>query len=193
MSELLTYDELLFSLINGVWNHPVLDAVMPWWREKETWIPLYVILGVVLAWRFRFRVIYFMLAVALTVTVADTVSSKVIKPAVERLRPCNDPEVKPAVELRIRCGPGFSFPSSHATNHFAVAAFFFVTLGGMYRIMRWPIFLWAATIAYGQVYVGVHYPLDVLTGGLLGLLIGWAVAAAYRRFERFQLSAPAAT
>ncbi len=187
MTAILTLDQFLFHLINETWQHPWLDALMPFWREKETWIPLYVGLAVFVGWKFRWQLIYFLLAIALTIGISDTVSSKVIKPAVERLRPCNDPVFKSEVELRIRCGPGFSFPSSHAANHFALAMFLFLTLGGSFMLFRWPVFLWAASIAYGQVYVGVHYPVDVVGGALLGLLIGWAVAKLYLRFARFSL------
>lgn len=179
MTELLQFDQQLFHLINGEWRLSVLDAVMPYWREKTFWIPAYAALAAFLFYRFRWYGLYLGIALGITVGVADTVSSQVIKENVERLRPCNDPAVRTDVRLLVHCGGGYSFTSSHATNHFAVAAFLSLTLGGLYRRIRIPLFLWAASIAYGQVYVGVHYPLDVLAGALLGTLIGYVLAKGY--------------
>ena len=114
-------------------------------------------------------------------------SSELVKKTVRRIRPCNDPELQEEVKLLVSCGAGYSFTSSHATNHFAVAAFISMTLGLLYRWIRLPLFLWAASIAFGQVYVGVHYPLDVIGGGILGVLIGFIIARLYQQFERFSL------
>lgn len=179
LSNLLYWDESLFHLINGVWTHPLLDEIMPWWRDKKTWIPLYVILAGFAVYRFRLRGLYFILGVVLTVGVADTVSSKVMKPTFERLRPCNNTELPFEVEQRGGCGGGYSFTSSHATNHLAIAWFIVLTLGATYKWLRWPLIIWAISIAYGQVYVGVHYPLDVLVGGCIGSLIGWGLSKAF--------------
>ncbi len=187
MTTILEFDEWLFHLINGAWHTPFLDTIMPVWREKQTWIPLYLVMAGFIAWKFRIKVIYFLLAVGLTVTIADQVSSELVKKSVRRIRPCNDAEVKSEVKLLVSCGAGYSFTSSHATNHFAVATFISLTLGLLYRWIRIPLFLWAASIAFGQVYVGVHYPLDVIAGGTLGVLIGFLVAKVYLRFDRFSL------
>lgn len=187
MTELLQFDRWLFHLINGEWHWPVLDAIMPYWREKSTWIPLYVLMAGFVIWKFRQKALFFLLAAGLTVALADTISSRVVKQAVHRLRPCNDQAVRDEVKLLIDCGPGYSFTSSHATNHFAVAVFLCLTLGAVYPRIRVPLLLWAASISYAQVYVGVHYPLDVLGGALLGTLIGYLVAMAYFRFPKWRL------
>lgn len=179
LDQLLALDQALFLLINGDWHPNWLDAVMPYWRDKKTWIPLYVLLAGFLGYRFRWRGLYLILAVALTVGVADTISSKVVKKSVKRLRPCNEPALQTEVNIVDGCGGGYSFTSSHATNHFAVAVVLLLTLGRRYRWATWPLLLWAASIAFGQVYVGVHYPLDVLCGALLGSVIGWGIAMLY--------------
>lgn len=187
MEQLLQLDQELFFLINGEWHLPLLDEVMPYWRDKKFWIPLYVVLAGFLVYKFRLKGLYFILAVVLTVGIADTVSSKVVKKSVQRVRPCNDVEIKDEVELLAGCGSGYSFTSSHATNHFAIALFIALTLGRIYWWARWPFILWAASIAFGQVYVGVHYPLDVICGALLGSLIGWGVARAYRKWPAISI------
>ncbi len=190
MTTLLQLDQTLFFLINDAGHTPWLDVLMPLWRERLFWIPLYLALSGFVIWKFgAARGVVFILAVVTAFGVADLTSSRVIKPAVERLRPCNEPAIKEQVKLLVHCGGGYSFTSSHAANHFAVAVFICLTLGRFYRRIRLPLLLWAASIAYGQVYVGVHYPLDVLCGALLGTALAWGVAVLYWRYAgRFVLS-----
>lgn len=190
MADIIAFDQWLFQVINQQWQAPWLDTLLPVWREKTTWIPLYLILMALVIYRFRWRAVYFAIGVAVTIGLADTLSSKVVKPGVERLRPCNQPDFKQEVQLRIDCGPGYSFTSSHATNHFALAVFLMLTLGSFYRWMTWPLLLWAATIAYAQVYVGVHYPLDVLAGAGLGAILGALVAKLYMSWQKVKLTLP---
>lgn len=181
MEQVIAVDQFLFELINGQSHNAVLDWLMPIWREKSTWIPLYIALAAFVGYKYRLQGLYLLLALALAVGLADTVSSKIIKPSVHRLRPCNDPALKDEVQLLVHCGSGYSFTSSHASNHFAVAAFLSLTLGLHYRRIRWPLYLWAASIALGQVYVGVHFPLDIFIGAILGIIIGNIVAKTYLR------------
>ena len=91
------------------------------------------------------------------------------------------------MELRVHCGGGYSFTSSHATNHFALATFLVIILGPFFKWIRIPIFLWAASIAFGQVYVGVHYPLDVLAGSIVGILLGILMTKFYQMTRFNQL------
>ena len=99
-----------------------------------------------------------------------------------RLRPCADPEMEFKVRLLLNyCSGGYSFTSSHATNHFGFAMFVTQTLKPYITKYRWILFVWAGTIAYGQVYVGVHYPLDIVVGAFLGCGIGYMVASFYNR------------
>jgi len=181
MDTLLSCDAELFRLINTGLSNPVFDALLPWCRERWVWVPLY---GFILSFCWlnygKKRGNWLILALILTLGVADTLSSKVLKNAVQRLRPCNDPTLAAEVQLRVSsCGSGFSFTSSHATNHFAVAVFLTLVLGHLSRWIRPVLLFWAALISFSQVYVGVHYPLDVLCGGMLGAGTGWAVAQMY--------------
>ncbi len=183
MNELLQLDRAVFSLINDAGHTPWLDAIMPLLRNRFLWTPLYVALLGFVVWKFGWtKGAVFILAVVVAAGVSDVCSSRIIKESVERLRPCNEPAFKDQVNLLVHCGSGYSFTSSHAANHFAVAVFLVFTLGQSYRRLRLPLILWAASIAYAQVYVGVHYPLDVVCGALLGTLIGWGVSVAYRRW-----------
>lgn len=182
MNTILELDQSLFHFINQDLANGVLDAIMPWWRDKKTWIPLYLILIAFSVIKYRLKGLFFVLAVILAASLADVVSSHVIKPAFERLRPCNDAALADDVRLLVGCGKAYSFTSSHATNHFAVATVIALTLGLLFPWLRWICYGWAATIAFGQVYVGVHYPADVLVGGLIGWIIGNIVAKIYLRF-----------
>ena len=177
MIELLHLDQSLFRLINSVWTTEWLNILMPFLRNKYFWIPLYVFLFSFLIINFGKKGLFLLLFGVLTIAVADTLSSQVIKKTVQRIRPCNDPFIAPSVDLKIDCGGGYSFTSSHATNHFALA-FFLIFVFGKFdfgKKNKWInglLFLWAASIAYAQVYVGVHYPLDVISGAILGMIVG---------------------
>lgn len=175
LEALIEWDKTLFGFINGVWQNELFDWLLPYWRNKTTWIPLYLILLFIIGKNRGLKTIWILLIIGLTIALADQISSEWIKKTVERLRPCNEPNLA-NVRVLVSCGSGFSFTSSHATNHFAVAMQLFL----LFRL-DWEkgyfvaLFLWAGLIAYGQVYVGVHYPLDVLMGAILGCLIALIV------------------
>jgi membrane-associated phospholipid phosphatase len=183
MTELLQFDETLFRLINGSWHHPFFDVLLPYWRSKYFWFPLYLFLISFLLLNFKKKGVLLLLGLALSVGMTDTLSSQIIKKSIRRLRPCQSEVLQTEVHLLVRCGSGFSFPSSHAANHFVIATFLALTLGKTFRKIKPPLFLWAATIAYAQVYVGLHYPLDVLGGAFLGGSIGMAISLIYNNLE----------
>ncbi len=187
MTSLLALDEQLFHIINWNWQNPFLDAIVPVWRDKKTWIPLYLIIAGFVWYKFRIKGLYLVLALALTVGIADNVSSQLLKKTVKRIRPCNDGTLPFEVHVPIPCGSGYSFTSSHATNHFAIATFLSMTLGFYYKKIKLPLYLWAATIALGQVYVGAHYPLDIICGALLGSLIAFLLAKLYLHFKEISI------
>lgn len=158
--------------INVLWQNDVLNTIAPILRNPNTWIPLYVFLAIYIPYKFGRKGFYWCLGFIITFALSDYTSASIIKPWVQRIRPCNDPDLKQKVHLLIDCGVGYSFPSSHATNHFALAFFMLITLHKYYKWVWFPALLWAFSVAYAQVYVGVHFPLDILCGGLLGIIIG---------------------
>ena len=163
-----------------VWIHKLHtgfgDALFPFLRQKINWLPLYVFLAVFMVLNFKKRGLWFILFFILTVGMADTISSKVVKYTVKRMRPCHIDEIRPQLEMLIPCGGPYSFTSSHATNHFAIAVFLIMTLGSRFPMIKWPLLVWASLIGLAQVYVGVHYPFDIVGGAILGSVIGWGVA-----------------
>ena len=174
------WDTAVFLLVNTEWNNPFLDSVFPWWREPNTWIPLYLFLMVFALLNFTNKAIPWILMAVVTLVLTDQVSSTLIKNWVERIRPCNDPFLMGRVRLLLdRCGAGYSFTSSHAVNHFGFATFVFMSLRPVLKKWGYAVFFWAASVAYAQVYVGVHYPLDVICGGILGCGIGYCTATFF--------------
>ncbi len=190
LESLLQFDQTLFQLINGEWHNEFLDNIMPYWRDKKSWIPFYVILIGFSLIKLKKQGLFLVLGAVLTIGVCDHLSSQVIKKNVERLRPCKDEKLKTTIEVRtlIRCGSGYSFTSSHATNHFGIATFLIFAFAGIVGATRYLLWLWAGTISYGQVYVGVHYPLDVIAGGILGCICGCLIYLLYKRVLRWDES-----
>jgi undecaprenyl-diphosphatase len=87
--------------------------------------------------------------------------------------------------VRVKCGNAYSFTSSHATNHFAIATFLSLTLGKRFKKIKWPLLTWAGMICLAQVYVGVHFPLDVFCGAILGMIIGWLWSFVFNNNFKF--------
>jgi len=179
---LIKADQRLFLLINGVFTNSFLDSVYPWWREATTWTPFYVFILAFLFINYGWKTWPWLLFVVFNILLTDQVSSNLVKNYFMRLRPCSDPMLEFKVRLLLdHCSGSYSFTSSHATNHFGFAMFVSQTLKPIVKKFRWALFLWAGSIAYGQVYVGVHYPLDVTCGTILGCIIGYLVASFYNR------------
>ncbi|MBM3443474.1 MAG: phosphatase PAP2 family protein [Bacteroidetes bacterium] len=181
LETLLNWDRQLFFFINRTAIHPLMDQAAIRLREAVFHIPLYLFL-LYLSYRTYGKIAWkWFLGALLLVACSDMLSSQVIKAWVGRHRPCRDLELADQVRLLASyCGANGSFTSSHAVNHFAFATYAVATLGrfGKGYLL---LFLWAAVIAYSQVYVGVHFPTDVLAGGLLGALLGWMAAKISNR------------
>lgn len=170
-------DLKLLYFINHTLSNPVFDAVMPLLRGKLTWIPLYLIIIYFIIKKYGLKSVWVIGLALLTVLLADRISAGLIKPYFERLRPCNNPEIQSWLNLPNGKGSNWSFVSSHAANHFALAVYFimvFIRHRNKYKIII-PFLTWAFLIAFAQVYIGFHYPSDVIAGGILGSIIGYAV------------------
>ncbi len=184
------WDTILFLKINTVWTNHFFDDIYPWFREANTWTPLYLFLLVFVIMNFKEKAAAWILFAAITLTLTDQLSSNLIKNLVARPRPCNEPYLMGEAKLLLNhCSGGFSFTSSHATNHFGFAMYIMLTLQPIFKKWRKLFFWWAAAISYGQVYVGVHYPLDILCGGLLGSLVGYLTSNLYLKyFGNFEMT-----
>ena len=155
---------------------------MPYLRIAYFWIPVYLFLLIFIPSNFKGRGWWWLVLFLCTVSLCDMTSTNLFKDVFKRLRPCSDPEFLQHVRLVIdRCGGMYSFTSNHAANHFGMATFIFVTLRPVIKKWVWLAYLWAAIIGYAQVYVGVHYPLDILGGATIGFLFGWLLGAFFNK------------
>lgn len=183
MEGVLRWDVSTFEAINTGMVNIVFDIIMPFLRNPFTYIPVYVFFATWLVYNFKLKGFYLILFGFLTFALSDQISAHLLKFLVQRPRPCNDTFMAGHVRLLVPCGGGFSFPSSHATNHFAFSFFFIGILPGGFRGMKLLLILWAATVSFAQVYVGLHFPIDVLFGAALGSFIGLFVAALSKGFR----------
>lgn len=173
IEKIIELDEQFFLYLNGL-HYDSLDGIMSWVSDKYAWIPFYAILLGIIIWKFKSKAIYILLGIGLVILFADQFTSGFMKPFFERFRPCHDPDLAGLVYLVEGCGGKFGFASSHAANTFGLATFVFLVFSKLYRFTG-LLFLWAFIVSYSRIYLGVHYPLDILVGGIIGIIIGWLV------------------
>ncbi|MBK7308993.1 MAG: phosphatase PAP2 family protein [Chitinophagaceae bacterium] len=191
MQQLIHFDKEFFKLVNGQWTNPFFDWIMPWLRNSNMWIPFYVFLGLLIAFNFKKQAFWIIAFGIITIILTDGISSKIIKPYFDRLRPFNDPDIGSMVRFLLPYRPGSgSFTSSHATNHFGLAMYLYLVLKKYFGKWMLLLFVWAFLICYAQVYVGVHFPGDVMGGAILGCLIGYGTAYILNRFTAEKLNQP---
>ncbi|MCX8472583.1 MAG: phosphatase PAP2 family protein [Sediminibacterium sp.] len=173
LDALIEFDHYLFLLINKIWVFKMGDIVFPWVRQAQHWYLFYIILLVFAYFVFKKKFFYWLVFLAGTIAFTDQLSSSLFKPLFGRLRPCADPQFLSQIRLLVPCPSlSYSFTSSHAFNHFAAAIFFFRSFKPYMKNFSYVFFLWAALICYGQIYVGVHFPFDIIVGAILGLIFG---------------------
>jgi undecaprenyl-diphosphatase len=168
---LLTLDRSVFLFINRGLANPVTDLIMPVITNDNFLRLLYGLLVLALVIFGRRRFLWAILFSIVVVTLTDQSSASLLKPLIGRLRPCKIMEV----HLLVGCGSGYSFPSSHAANLFGQALFW----GLLCRKYLWPEVAFALLVGLSRIFVGVHYPLDVVGGMILGALQGAALAWLY--------------
>ncbi|MBN1108478.1 MAG: phosphatase PAP2 family protein [Bacteroidales bacterium] len=170
-------DKELFLFLNSL-NTPFWDQVMYAISGKIIWVPLYLAILITIGIKYRKRFPLILLFIILAVALADQSSVHLFKNVFQRLRPCHDPELQGLVHLvNGECGGLYGFVSSHAANSFNVAV-----LSLMFIKKRWysvAIIIWASIVGYSRVYLGVHFPGDVICGAMLGSLVGWGVYWLY--------------
>jgi undecaprenyl-diphosphatase len=178
---LVDFDTYLFGIVNQKASNSFFDSIMPFVRQPLFWLPLYLFIILFAIYNFPKKAAIWIGSLLLTVTITDSVSSHILKPLFGRLRPCNNPELADSIRLLVdHCGQNGSFTSSHATNHFGIAVFIFITFKKVWGKFNYLFILWAAVISFAQVYVGVHFPFDVIGGALLGSGIGYLTASAFK-------------
>ncbi len=168
MDDLLELDRRLFLELNDSFRSPFMDQLMFFLTETYAWIPLYLLLVFLLIRNFGKQTWIWLAAIALTILLADQITSAVMKPLFERLRPTHEPSLTDSVKIVNEYRGGrFGFASSHAANTFGIATLMWMVLK-MYRPWIGLLFLWTLLVGYTRIYLGVHYPGDVLAGFVVG-------------------------
>lgn len=183
IESLQQFDVELFLKIHRGLANPFFDWLLPLMRNRFFWVPLYLFIIVFSFIEYKKKGWYIIGMLLVTFAIGDLVSSRIIKPTVARVRPCNEITLANDIIHRVPCGSGYSFPSAHATNHFAIAVFLIFVFYDRWKLIL-PIGLfWAFIISFSQIYVGVHYPIDTMAGAILGMLIGLLTSKIYKKLQ----------
>lgn len=156
-------DRELFLFLNGL-GHPYLDQFMIWMSAKLIWIPLYLLIIGFLIKRYRKNAWIPILLIIAAVGLSDFITSGLMKPLFERLRPCRDPDLTGLVVNIGGCGK-YGFASSHAANTMALAVFVQLLYRNGFGL---TLIGWSVLVSYSRIYLGVHYPGDILAGMFIG-------------------------
>ena len=178
LETLITWDTNLFLFLNGI-HSPFWDQFMLFVTGKWIWIPLYLFIIGWLIRKYRWKGAVLLLFIVLLITLSDQSSVKLFKQVFMRLRPCHDPVIADLVHtVNGKCGGKYGFVSSHAANTFAIAIFSLLLIKNRYYTIS--IIFWASLVSYSRVYLGVHFPGDIIGGAMLGMIIGYIVYKGYR-------------
>ena len=172
------WDEELLLVING--THTLwLDEAMLAITGNLVWLPLYIALLVVVFRKFGWKVaVIILLSTAVVITLTDQISVNAFKERFLRLRPCHEEYLMEQLHMAKNCGGQYGFVSSHATNTFGVAIFLAALLRNWWLSLL--LVSWALVVSYSRIYLGVHYPLDMIGGAMLGSMIGFLSFLVFR-------------
>ena len=185
MEQLDALDRSLLLWLNA--KHAVgLDGFMMSATDTKFWIPLYLLFIFLLFRKLDNHAWLALACIGLAILVSDQLTSGLIKPLVQRLRPSHNPDLEGLLHL-VKDGAGqfyrggmYGFPSSHASNSFAIATLLYLLLKNHLRLMG-LIFIPAALMTYTRIYLGVHYPFDIFTGIIIGIVTAILCHKLYKR------------
>lgn len=183
LERLVHIDQELFLFLNGFHNSSF-DFIMYWVSQTVTWIPLWIFFIYMIIKKFKVKSWIIILVLLLAVGLSDFLSVHLFKNIFERLRPCHNPDISGLVHIvKNHCGGKYGFVSSHSANMFSIATFMFLVFKRNYPKSIYLVFAWASLIAYSRVYLGVHFPGDIIGGAILGSLISLGFWSLLRKFK----------
>ena len=184
MDFFIDIDSQLFLFLNGLhadWLDPIMIAITKMW----VWLPIYLFLVYLTKKQYGKRCWMIFLAVGLVVLCSDQLSAHVCKPVFQRLRPCYNIDFQELIYLpKGMAGGRYGFVSSHAANTFAIGTFLTAALRKNTKWIGWLLFMWAFLSSYSRIYIGYHYPGDILCGAVLGILIGLIIWKLFQILEK---------
>ena len=184
MDQLSAIDTDLFLYLNGL-HIDWLDKVMVLITDMWAWFPIYILLLYWTVKQYGKRCWWVFLAIGVVVLCSDQLSAHVCKPLFQRLRPCYNADLQDVIYLpKGLAGGKYGFVSSHAANTFAIAAFLTPALR---RYRPWAglaLYLWAFISSYSRIYIGYHYPGDIICGAILGILVGLVLWKVFQIIQR---------
>jgi undecaprenyl-diphosphatase len=184
IEKLIHWDMDLLLFLNSC-NSPFFDDIMRYVSEPLTWIPAYILLLYFCIRYYKKQTFIIILFAAVLILITDQVSVQLFKNIFHRLRPSNEPQLEGLVHIvNGYKGGDYGFVSSHATNYFGLAVFFSVLLERNLRFFTISSLLVAGLISYSRIYLGVHYPGDVICGAIMGSLIGFGLGKLYKYLSR---------
>ena len=178
LDKLIELDKEFFVYLNDM-QSPFWDPIMIFASDKYVWVPFYLGLIGYVIWKYKKQSIPMLLLAVLTVALADSVTSGIFKPYFARLRPCHDQTLSEVINIVSGCGGKFGFMSSHAANAFGFAVFFNLILSDRYTIFKVILVVWAVIVSYSRIYLGVHFPGDVVGGAIVGSFAAYLCYLGY--------------
>ena len=176
------WDHQLFLFLNGL-HVGWLDPVMAFISSEMGWIPFYAVLVYLVFKKYKWKGLWVILGIVVLITCSDQLSAHVFKPVFHRFRPCHDPLIQDLVYLPYgHCGGKYGFISSHACNTFALASLIFMTMRQHYKKIGWLMFSWATLVSYSRIYMGVHFPGDIICGAAVGMILGFGIGFLTKKY-----------
>lgn len=189
MEKLLELDRDLFLFLNGL-HSPFMDPILFFLTDGRAWLPLYLLTAYLVYKSYKKESLWILGGIILSIVITDQITTSFMKPFFARLRPSHEPSLQGMVHhVNNYFGGLYGFASSHAANTFGVTMFLWSILRRHYR---WSalLFIWPAVMSYSRIYLGVHYPGDIIVGTLIGLLTGWLVFRLYGRLRKRSETSP---
>jgi undecaprenyl-diphosphatase len=181
LEKILSIDTELFIFLNGLGSNTY-DGFWLIITKQTSWIPLFLFLLYLIFKKLGAKqTVYLILFVAILLTFSDQITN-LFKNGFQRLRPCNNPEINSFIRI-VQSRTSFSFFSGHASNSMGVATFLYLIFKKDFKYF-WLLFLWPLIFAFSRIYLGLHYPLDIISGYFFGVLWGFLMFKFYQTVQK---------